>query len=51
MIKIMPETAIRFGAYEAAKKALANIEGHGDTQQLGSINKFIAGGTGGMIAQ
>ncbi|KAH6877272.1 mitochondrial carrier domain-containing protein [Thelonectria olida] len=51
VIKIMPETAIKFGSYEAAKRALANIEGHGDPKKISSYSKFTAGGTAGMIAQ
>lgn len=51
VIKIMPETAIKFGSYEAAKRALANLEGHGDAQNINSYSKFTAGGLAGMIAQ
>ncbi|KAG5928476.1 hypothetical protein E4U53_002666 [Claviceps sorghi] len=51
VIKIMPETAIKFGSYEAAKRALANFEGHGDPRQISSYSKFTAGGVAGMIAQ
>ncbi|KAG6035164.1 hypothetical protein E4U41_006230 [Claviceps citrina] len=51
VIKIMPETAIKFGSYEAAKRALANFEGHGDPRQINSYSKFTAGGVAGMIAQ
>ena len=51
MVKIMPETAIKFGSYEAAKRALANFEGHGDAQAINSYSKFTAGGLAGMIAQ
>ncbi|KAG6014927.1 hypothetical protein E4U54_004578 [Claviceps lovelessii] len=51
VIKIMPETAIKFGSYEAAKRALANFEGHGDPKQINSYSKFTAGGVAGMIAQ
>lgn len=47
----MPETAIKFGSYEAAKRALANLEGHGDAQRINSWSKFTAGGVAGMIAQ
>lgn len=47
----MPETAIKFGSYEAAKRALANFEGHGDARAINSYSKFIAGGLAGMIAQ
>ncbi|KAI1780629.1 mitochondrial carrier [Hypoxylon cercidicola] len=51
VVKIMPETAIRFGAYEAAKKALASFEGHDNTQQINPYSKFVAGGVAGMTAQ
>lgn len=51
VIKIMPETAIKFGSYEAAKRALANFEGHGDPRQINSYSKFTAGGLAGMVAQ
>ncbi|KAF7546019.1 hypothetical protein G7046_g9428 [Stylonectria norvegica] len=51
VIKIMPETAIKFGSYEAAKRALANFEGHGDPRKINSYSKFTAGGVAGMIAQ
>ncbi|KAH7311645.1 mitochondrial carrier domain-containing protein [Stachybotrys elegans] len=51
VIKIMPETAIKFGSYEAAKRALANFEGHGDPKKINSYSKFTAGGVAGMIAQ
>ncbi|KAI1499425.1 calcium dependent mitochondrial carrier protein [Biscogniauxia marginata] len=51
VIKIMPETAIRFGAYEFAKNTLANFEGHGDTHHINPYSKFVAGGVAGMVAQ
>ncbi|KAI2626855.1 mitochondrial carrier domain-containing protein [Xylaria nigripes] len=51
VVKIMPETAIRFGAYEAAKNALAGLEGHGDPQHINPYSKFVAGGAAGMVAQ
>lgn len=51
VVKIMPETAIKFGSYEAAKRALANLEGHGDPKKINSYSKFTAGGFAGMIAQ
>lgn len=51
VVKIMPETAIKFGSYEAAKRAFANMEGHGDPQLINSFSKFTAGGVAGMIAQ
>ncbi|KAI1815764.1 mitochondrial carrier [Poronia punctata] len=51
VVKIMPETAIRFGAYEAAKKALARLEGHGEPHNINPYSKFVAGGVAGMAAQ
>ncbi|RYP14896.1 hypothetical protein DL765_006038 [Monosporascus sp. GIB2] len=51
VVKIMPETAIRFGAYEAAKRTLADLEGHGDTHHINPYSKFVAGGFAGMVSQ
>ncbi|KAJ2991381.1 hypothetical protein NUW58_g2535 [Xylaria curta] len=51
VVKIMPETAIRFGAYEAAKNTLAGLEGHNDPQSINPYSKFVAGGAAGMAAQ
>ncbi|KAI1095165.1 mitochondrial carrier [Rostrohypoxylon terebratum] len=51
VVKIMPETAIRFGAYEAAKKTLASLEGHNDPHRINPYSKFVAGGVAGMTAQ
>ncbi|KAL2155400.1 hypothetical protein VTH82DRAFT_142 [Thermothelomyces myriococcoides] len=51
VVKIMPESSIRFGSYEASKRFLAAYEGHNDPTQLGTVSKFIAGGIGGMAAQ
>ncbi|PHH68878.1 hypothetical protein CDD80_7168 [Ophiocordyceps camponoti-rufipedis] len=51
VVKIMPETAIKFGTYEAAKRAFAEWEGHGDPTRISSISKFTAGGVAGMMAQ
>ncbi|KAM0282832.1 hypothetical protein ACHAQH_002836 [Verticillium albo-atrum] len=51
VIKIMPESAIKFGSYEAAKRALAKLEGHNDPKRINSYSKFTAGGIAGMVAQ
>ncbi|KAI9883104.1 MAG: RNA polymerase II holoenzyme cyclin-like subunit [Watsoniomyces obsoletus] len=50
VVKIMPESAIKFGSYEGAKRALAKFEGHGDPKQLTGGSKFLAGGIGGLIS-
>jgi solute carrier family 25 phosphate transporter 23/24/25/41 len=47
----MPESAIKFGSYEAAKRALAYVEGHGNPQEINPYSRFIAGGLGGMVSQ
>ncbi|KAF6839209.1 calcium dependent mitochondrial carrier [Colletotrichum plurivorum] len=51
VIKIMPESAIKFGSYEAAKRTLAKLEGHNDPKQINGYSKFVSGGVAGMVAQ
>ncbi len=51
VIKVMPESAIKFGSYEFAKRALAHMEGHDDPQNINPYSKFVAGGVGGLISQ
>ncbi len=51
VIKVMPESAIKFGSFEAAKKTLAQFEGHGDPKKINPYSKFAAGGFGGMVSQ
>ncbi|KAL1836958.1 hypothetical protein VTJ49DRAFT_4437 [Mycothermus thermophilus] len=51
VVKIMPESAIRFGSYEASKRFLASWEGHDDPTRISTVSKFVAGGIGGMTAQ
>ena len=50
VLKVMPESAIKFGAYEASKRALAQIEGS-DTTHLQPWSQFLAGGIGGVVSQ
>lgn len=47
----MPESAIKFGSYEAAKRFMARLEGHSDAHTINSSSKFVAGGLGGMFSQ
>lgn len=47
----MPESAIKFGSYEAAKRFLAQFEGHGDPKKINPYSKFVAGGFGGIVSQ
>ncbi|KAF2447570.1 calcium dependent mitochondrial carrier protein-like protein [Karstenula rhodostoma CBS 690.94] len=51
VVKVMPESAIKFGAYEAAKRAFATLEGHNDPAIIHSWSKFVAGGMAGMVSQ
>ncbi|KAH9865437.1 hypothetical protein J1614_009020 [Plenodomus biglobosus] len=51
VIKVMPESAIKFGSYEAAKRVFARIEGHNDPAIIHSWSKFVAGGLAGMVSQ
>ncbi|CAK7275193.1 hypothetical protein SEPCBS57363_006554 [Sporothrix epigloea] len=51
VVKIMPETAIKFGSYEAAKRTFATLEGHADPTNIRPSSKFVAGGVAGMVAQ
>ncbi|EAS34940.3 calcium dependent mitochondrial carrier protein [Coccidioides immitis RS] len=49
--KVMPESAIKFGAYEASRRMFAGLEGHHDPKQLLPVSQFLAGGIGGMVSQ
>ncbi|KAL1303430.1 hypothetical protein AAFC00_006820 [Neodothiora populina] len=51
VIKVMPESAVKFGSYEAAKKVVARFEGHSDTKKIAPYSQFIAGGLAGMFSQ
>jgi solute carrier family 25 (mitochondrial phosphate transporter), member 23/24/25/41 len=50
VLKVMPESAIKFGAYEASKRAFAKFEG-GDPNHLHPTAQFLAGGIRGAVAQ
>jgi solute carrier family 25 phosphate transporter 23/24/25/41 len=51
VIKVMPESAIKFGSYEAAKRLFAGLEGHSDPNRIQSWSKFVSGGLAGMASQ
>ncbi|XP_010874531.2 calcium-binding mitochondrial carrier protein SCaMC-2-A [Esox lucius] len=46
VIKIAPESAIKFMAYEQIKRLIGN-----DKETLGILERFVAGSTAGVIAQ
>ncbi|KAK9456502.1 mitochondrial carrier domain-containing protein [Dipodascopsis uninucleata] len=50
ILKIFPESAIKFGSFETAKKVLANIEGT-TISDMSGISSFLAGGIGGTVSQ
>ncbi|KAL8692602.1 MAG: hypothetical protein Q9218_002418 [Villophora microphyllina] len=50
VVKVMPESAIKFGSYEGAKRILARLEGHDDPKALHPWTQFLAAGLGGMIS-
>lgn len=51
VMKILPESAIKFGSFEAAKRALAKLEGAEDANKISWWAKFLAGGIGGVVSQ
>ncbi|KAK9475310.1 mitochondrial carrier domain-containing protein [Dipodascopsis tothii] len=50
ILKVLPESAIKFGSFESAKRYLAELEGV-DVGELSQASSFIAGGIGGAVAQ
>lgn len=50
-MKVIPESAFKFGSYEAAKRLMAKYEGVSDPHAISPGSKFVAGGLGGMFAQ
>jgi len=51
VFKVFPESAIKFGSFEATKRALARIEGVDDTTKLSKLSTYLSGGIGGVCAQ
>lgn len=51
VVKVFPESAMKFGSFEAAKRFFAKIEGVDDPSELSRGATFLAGGLGGMAAQ
>lgn len=51
VVKVMPESAIKFGGYEAAKRLFSKLEGHGEPSQINPWSRFLAGGMGGIVSQ
>jgi len=51
VVKIAPESAIKFFAYEKSKVAVANLMGKKDINSIGMSGRFLSGGLGGVISQ
>ncbi|KAF3915253.1 Mitoferrin [Dactylellina cionopaga] len=51
VVKVMPESAIKFGSFEAAKRLFARMEGKDDPKQISGVSRFFAGGVGGVVSQ
>ncbi|GEQ70698.1 hypothetical protein JCM33374_g4377 [Metschnikowia sp. JCM 33374] len=51
VIKVFPESAMKFGSFEATKRFLSRIEGVDDTSKLSRVSTYLAGGIGGVVSQ
>lgn len=51
VLKVFPESAMKFGSFEAAKRAMCRIEGVEDERELSKRATYLSGGIGGVIAQ
>ncbi|CUM51459.1 uncharacterized protein AC631_04966 [Debaryomyces fabryi] len=51
VLKVFPESAMKFGSFEATKRFLSRIEGVQDTSQLSKVSTYLAGGIGGVCGQ
>jgi len=49
VVKVSPESAIKFYAFEMLKKVIG--EAHGNKSDIGTAGRLVAGGTAGAIAQ
>lgn len=51
VVKVFPESAMKFGSFETAKRAFAAFEGVDDPADISRLATFVSGGLGGMCAQ
>lgn len=51
VIKVFPESAMKFGTFETVKRFFAQLEGVEDTSEISRLATFISGGLGGVVAQ
>ncbi|CAK9439513.1 uncharacterized protein LODBEIA_P36130 [Lodderomyces beijingensis] len=50
-LKVFPESAMKFGSFEAAKRFFARIEGVDDVANISKLSTYLAGGFGGVLSQ
>ncbi|KAJ3129903.1 hypothetical protein HK098_007657 [Nowakowskiella sp. JEL0407] len=51
IVKIVPESALKFYVFEHSKTFMAQLQGHNDTDKIGMAARFIAGGAAGLTSQ
>ncbi|ODV91535.1 hypothetical protein CANCADRAFT_72567 [Tortispora caseinolytica NRRL Y-17796] len=51
IIKVVPESAIKFGTFEATKRLFVALEGYEDVADLSRLATFVAGGIAGAVSQ
>lgn len=51
VMKVFPESAMKFGTFELTKRVLARVEGVDDTSKLSRASTYLAGGLGGVVSQ
>lgn len=51
VLKVAPESAIRFYTYEMLKEFIVKAKGEGGKSDVGTIDRLCAGGLAGAIAQ
>lgn len=51
IVKVFPESSMKFGSFELAKKLMTELEGCRETSELSKFSTYIAGGLAGVVAQ
>lgn len=51
VLKVFPESAMKFGSFELAKRTLASFEHVDDVSKLSKVSTYVAGGIGGVVSQ
>lgn len=51
VVKVFPESSMKFGSFELTKKLMTKLEGCKETSELSKFSTYIAGGMAGVVAQ